>query len=364
MKKELLKELYGLRKQIMFLPNSIKRDYLLLDYSHLYKYLEYLNLNLDDDLLDFDNTDRVNKITDDGIYLQIGEFILNNDYLLRRINEILKTYHKHNFYAENSLPTKINQKDIGKVLDDFFKYLGSDIYKLYRRLLKETFIGYGVSMDADALTFHRMFDKLSNVMMCCDGKELLDYNSFVHEIGHVYQFYLQRNGKYLSDLHYGTEITSRLFEKLFRKYLLDNHLYNKQIDNTISSYHYQNINMYGVCSLICEIVRTGNFMIDDTSVKSELDEEELRRRLMNKIGFIYDYTLDLDYNSFLYVIGDIISSNFYKEINDNKEEGFRKLRDYLVRLDDLSIKESFKLYGNMDNAKEYINNDIKILRKV
>ena len=85
---------------------------------------------------------------------------------------------------------------------------------------------------------------------------------------------------------------------------------------------------------------------------------------MNKIGFIYDYTLDLDYNSFLYVIGDIISSNFYKEINDNKEEGFRKLRDYLVRLDDLSIKESFKLYGNMDNAKEYINNDIKILRKV
>ena len=80
MGEKLLNELYGLRKKIMLMPNSIKRDYLLLDYSHLYKYLKSLNINVTDDLLDFDNIDRINKITEDGIYLQIGEFILNNNF--------------------------------------------------------------------------------------------------------------------------------------------------------------------------------------------------------------------------------------------------------------------------------------------
>ena len=365
MGEKLLNELYGLRKKIMLMPNSIKRDYLLLDYSHLYKYLESLNINVTDDLLDFDNIDRINKITEDGIYLQIGEFILNNNFLYKRINEILKKYHQNNFYAENSLSTKINQKDIAVVINEFFKSLGSDIYELYRRLLKENFVGYGISLDADALTFHRMFDKLSNVMMCCDGKNLLDYNAFVHEIGHVYQFYIQRNGNYLSDIHYGTEITSRLFEKLFRKYLFDNYLYPKQTIDAINSYHYQNINMYGVCSLICEIIKSGNYIIDETMVKTKLQDEELKRRLMDRCGFVYDYILDLDYSNFLYIVGDIISSNFYKEINMNKEIGFKRLNDYLVNLGNLSLIDSFKSYGNIDYAKEYINNDLeKVLRKV
>lgn len=362
--KKLLVELNGLRKKINMMPIGIERDYMLLDYSHLFSYLEYLKMNVTDELLEFDNTERVNEITEDGIYLQIGEFIVDNNFLHKKIKEILKVYHNNNFYAMESLSTKINQKDIAAILNDFFKYLGSDIYELYRRLLNETFIGFGISNDAEAMTFHRMFDKVSNVMMCCNGTELLDYNAFVHEIGHVYQFYIQRNGKYLSDIHYGTEITSRLFEKLFRKYLVDNYLYNKQIDRTISSYHYQNINMYAHSSLICEIIKSGYYLIEETKVKSNLMEEEILERLVNKCGYVYDYMLDLDYNNFLYVIGDIISSNFYKEIINNKEEGFKKLKDYLVRLYDLSIKESLKLYGNMDNAKECIENDLKILRKV
>ena len=357
----LFKELLGLKKQIELMPKSVKRDYLLIDYIHLFKCLDNLGYRLNDDLLDFDHVDKVREITTDEPFIQILEFIIDNDFLHRKIKEVLKEYHDYNFYANNSFNTKINTKNINIFLTDFFKSLGDDVFKLYCRLVNEDKIRYAYSNDASGLTFHRMFDNVSNVIMCNQGDELMDYYSFVHEVGHVYQFYLQRNISYLSDAHYGTEITSRLFEKLWQKYLLDNHLYSRDINEAIKSYHNQNINLYAHCSLISEIVKSGNYTLDESKIVHNLSKEDLERRLENKCGYVFNYIKDLDYINFLYVIGDIISSNLYLEIIMDKKEGLKKLRNYLVNLNNYNLLESFDLYGDIDNAKAYIKNDLEML---
>ena len=365
MKKELITELKGLKKELESMPKSKKRDLLFLDY---YKYISFLRdlgiikgdnsrileFNGDDDLIN-------EKIELQSLY-EIQELLENSSKINEKIEEIISVYHDNNYYSVNNFKMmKINNKNIGKILNDFFASIDSNILKIYNQLIEEEHIYFGTLYDAGGETCFSSFDKLSNIIINGNGDNLYDYISLVHEVGHAYQKYLERNNTNIHGIHYGVEITSMLIEKLFIKYLEDNYLFNEQV-NLINTWELSsNLNTLSHCKLIGNLVNEGNINIDfiNLDVYSDLSDDEVTSLLEEDCGYVFDDRKKLNLINYTYVIGDIMSSYFYYKINDNKEKGVKELKNFIVSIYDMPLDEFIEKYMNdIEAVKRYVNEKI------
>lgn len=364
MKNELIKELKGLKKKLELMPKSKERELLFIEYYKYYNFLKDLRIIEDNnDPLEFNNDD--DSVSEKTAYRQIYELteLLKNIPMINTIIEkMISYYHDNNFYAINNYKkTTINNDNIEDVLDDFFEGLSPDIKKLYNRLLDEEHIYFTTLHDAGGETYFRMFDKLSNIIVDGRGDSLFNYISLVHEVGHAYQKYLERNNTNFHNIHYGVEITSILFEKLFIKYLEDNHLFKDQVKLINIWELSSNLNTLAHCKLIGNLLKDDKMRISpfDLDVNSDLSIEEITNILENDCGYVFTDRKKLNLINYTYLLGDIISSYFYYKIIDNKKEGINELNNFITNIYNMPIDEFIDTYMiDTKYVKKYINEKI------
>ena len=364
MKKELIKELKGLRKRIELMPKSKKRDILFDDY---YRYVSFLRdlkiIGNDGEFYEFNgDEDSANlKIVQKRLNEMI-EMVDNTPLLGDIIEKIIEVYHENNYYADSTYKDmKIDTRDINRILIDYFRFLDDDILKIYNRLVNEECIYLAPLSNAGGETCFRTFDKLSNIIVNGKGNDLYDYLALAHEVGHAYQKYLERNNTNLHGFQYGIEITSMLFEKLFIKYLEDNYLFKDQVTAINEWELANNLNTLVHCKLISDVLKEDGSYVDfnDYSVHCNLSEEEIISKLEEDCGYVFDDRKELDLINYTYAIGDIMSSYFYYKILDNRKDGIKEFKNFISAIYNMPIGEFIDTYMNDTKyVKKYINEKI------
>ena len=357
--KNLVKKLLGLKKKILLTSKSALRDALIYNYFALYKFLSeagIIKFNEEDLIDESDNYFFYTIINLDNNVNELGKLLPN---LKEKFSELLDFYHERNFYSINNYQDgRINSDLNGEILDSFFKYLGEDIYEIYQRIILEDKVLISFLTGNLGVTYKTRLDVLSPVIISSKDDNIFFLNTLVHEIGHVYHINLRKNMTDNYSNNMVEEVISMLFEKLFLKFLQDNHLLNDAADYLKKYNQYASINFFAIGKLICEINDKKEIIVnfDSLLIDHDLSEEEIIERLTKDCGHPMFYE-ELSFYSLYYAIGDIISSYFFYKILNNKEECMRELRDFAVTK--LNCNEVFERYlKDLTPMKMYIDEQI------
>ena len=363
-------KLLKLRELIMRMPsNSIKVN-MIDGYSGLLGYYREICGLSEKESKDYDiDTDfvtkydqRITKATQN----KIDDITRVAPYIYKKFDDIINEYKKNNFCSyEFGLYHKVNKDKLYKLVADFFKYLGNDVGKLYNRIILNDNIFLlddceysGISMNA--LSIDNPCIIIRNV-----EEYLTYYFTLVHEMGHCYQFYLQRNHQHLECFNPFMESTSLLFEKMFFKFLEDRHECTKELFDYDIENHIYFLNDLASSKVICELLMDRDVRNIDTynlSYESSVPIEELQRRMVMDCGYIMGNKLDFSLSELHYSIGEIIASYFMNKMNSDFNNTWKEYKDFITTVDNYPLEDIFKKYIDTNLIKNNIKEFIKTYR--
>lgn len=151
---------------------------------------------------------------------------------------------------------------------------------------------------------------------------LNDMNTTVHELGHVYDFSkfdgnIYKYNNYFYSSFYG-EVLSRLFERLFFKYMRDHNIKRNEVNNLHNEFQLLNhsflLQAYILSLLSDKFITEDKYLECDSSeiveiVGSHFIDEGYIKEFIEKV---INFDLSEVYN---YAYGDIISLFLYNEVN-------------------------------------------------
>ncbi len=359
-----IKEFKGLKKKISMMPASMKRTYLYSNYANLMAFMGRIGINITEDLIELDDSDKFDRLYEKRKLEDINELGSNIETLQDIFNEVISYCYEKNLYIANfSSRTKINQRNIGYILHDFFASLDPMIYKTFLNCQNNGNLVFTSVEGAGGITFPLLFEQSSKVIVSGDLNYLDSYHTLVHEMGHVYHTELSKNNECFHGFDATCEVVSMLFEKLFCRYLKDHHYYPIQTDNLIKTERLANLNLLVHCDLICDILKKdlGAISFDDLSIICPLDAENIMELLRRDCQYIVDFDGSLNLYNFTYAIGDIISSYFYQKIMEDKEKGLRELKDFAANSERLTLEEIIDRYMmDLTPIMKYINEQLEV----
>ena len=208
---------------------------------------------------------------------------------------------------------------------------------------------YGVSMNSLAIDNPCII--IQNVEKYFDY-----YITLVHEIGHCYQFYLQRNGLQYMGFNPYSEITSLLFEKLFINYLMDNHVlkdsYNYELED-----HIYFLNDVSAAKVLCSLFINKdihNINAFDLSYETSKSKDFLLSEMRKNCGYIMPNKLNIELDEIHYAIGNIIAIYFNEKLKGNFKCEWKSFKDFLCTVHYLPMNEVLNKYIDMNLINEKI----------
>ena len=333
-----------------------------------YSLLSFLSETYGDEL--YEKYDIDPNCTDSFDYYILTETQKNIDMIEKnapKLKEIfqrlLDTYKENEICECDYLWTyKANKNKMMEALYNFFASLGDDVLKIYWNMLEgdNIFINkapmerLGFSIDPAPID--------NSCIMVQDLRNYLEfYTTVAHEMGHCYQFYLQKDQRQITGFSPYAEVTSMLFEKLFIEYLKRNHLIKSDLPHQLED-HIIFVNYLSISKAICRmLIEDKKLIIEayDLNYLTKMDKKELEKEMISDCGYIDPFTKNIELYDFHYAIGGIISSYFFKKITDDFESGWKEFKDFICTARYLPFEEVMEKYFDVD----LIENNIKTLTK-
>ena len=366
-KKELL---IGLKKKIALMSDNKKKSELIEGYCSLYNYIkdasdlsvkEMKKFDLElEDLTKFykrihrDTSKKLDELSDCATYIKDKFQKIIDEY---KKNDIC-SYERGNYY-------KVNIRIMSEYMNQFFETLGTDVYNLYQKMSNAGNISMiyryetlGVSLNAITID--------NPCILLDDIEKYVDfYFTFVHEMGHCYQFYLQQNHFSFETFNVFDEVTSLLFEKLFSGFLANKKLYKKELREIEIEDHLYFLNDISAAKVLCGLIEKDEILSIDTNnlrYVTPYSHLELLGRMVKDCGYIYPNKLDLSFNEFHYSIGNVIANYFYKRISENFIDGWKEFKNFICTANYLPLKEALDKYFDIDLMRDNIKKFVKSYR--
>ena len=363
-------KLLSLRDKIMRMPNNISKVNMIDGYAQLLGYYKAIcNLSSSEaKCYDIDNEfvnkykQRIRICTEK----KIAEITELAPYLYLKYNTLIREYQKNNFCSyEYELYKKVNPDELYDLVGDFFIFLGKDVCKLYNRIIQSNNIFLINSEDYSGVSMNSIFVDNPCIIVKNIENYLTYYFTLVHEMGHCYQYYLQRNHQHLESFNPFMEVTSLLFEKMFSMYLGKNMKYQKDLFEYDIETNIYFLNDLVASRILCELLMKNdvkNVDIFDLSYESSVPIEELQKRMVMECGYIMSNKIELELSEFHYSIGEIIANYFINKMKDDFEGTWKEYKDFICTVDDYPLKEILDKYMDIDLVQANIKKFIKSYR--
>ena len=357
------KQLLSLRELIMNMPNNINKVNMVDGYASLLGYYkEICGLNYEElKKLDIDS-DFVNKYEKklaQSTQKKINEITNLAPYIYDKYNVLINEYKKNGFCSyEFDLYHRVNKDKLYEITTDFFLSLGSDVAKLYNRIILNDNIFLLDDCDYSGVSINSQYVDNPCIIIRNVEEYLSFYFTLVHEIGHCYQFYLQRNHVHLESFNPFMETTSLLFEKMFFNYLKENHIFKKELFDYEIENNIYFLNDLASTKVICELLMNKdikNIDLYDLTYDSSIPINELYKKMINDCGYIMANKLNFELSEFHYSIGEIVSNYFINKMNNNFKETWKEYKNFICTVDNYPLEEIFDKYLDID----LMRNDIK-----
>ena len=244
---------------------------------------------------------------------------------------------------------------------NFFKMMGEDVYRLYLKLLKEELIlekgpaSYGGEC-------RNIDGKSSSIVLNTNTTNLYKIICLVHEIGHAYDIFLNRNHDYKIDTQINAEITSVTFEHLFIKFLMDANVLKKEDAKTIyNNFFVQHLRLmheaYVYNNLVLNnlIYPGAEFSLDSERAKAKYRKYSI---MTNNVLTKDNQTISPTSNE--YSFGMMISFIIMDHFSKNKQKTIQEIKD----ISTFSQVSNTNDIINLFTKTEYVNTISKNLNKI
>lgn len=352
MKNNDLENIKRLKNSIEFLPDNKMKDVTILEYC-FYKQFLLATGDLNNSTLNLESDDLLKKEwellrkSNRGAFQNIFD---NIDIISEITNRILTIHSKYpintQIYDEKVLKN-IPEKELFKIMNDFFQGLGNDVYNIFIKLWENNYIKIinnkknfnysGASYDITSFSDFRI------VLVDLKDPTLL-YHTFVHEVGHCYDFFRNKTNKNINKYNIFEEVVSTVFEKLFAYFLIENGYYKQYgYDNLLQVKQYilkMNLinsfvnNAYKNKQIIFNKTIIGEFEISDDAF-FDIDDQTL--------DFIDQYETKI--SNYFYVLADIISNNLVSMYFLDKKKGLIEIKNFITTMHQYSVLENLQRYA-------------------
>ncbi len=356
------RKLLSLKSHILRMPNTMKKVEILDGYMQLLCYYREICDLTEDEYNSFDISDdflgKYTRYVTISTRKNLKELTKNAPFLYDMFSDIINTYHNEGFcsYEYNDFQ-KVNIDKMYDVIGDFFAFLGVDILNIYNKMIKNGNIyllnnsSYaGVSMNSIAV------DNPSIIIQ--NSEQYLEYYfTLAHEMGHCYQFYLQRHQPHYASFSPLAEVTSLLFEKMFADYLQKNHIIKSSFCYELQDHVYflNDLAASKVLSKLFIEQNIGNINAFDLSYDTNSSLDSLLSLMASDCGYIMPNKLELGLDEFHYSLGNIIATYFMERIKNNFEKEWLNFKDFLCYVNYLPLDEILEKYTDVSLVKQKIN---------
>ena len=364
------KKLLSLKKIIMQMPNNINKVYIIDGYAQLLGfYKEVCGLTIDETKkydIDEEFVSKYDKRIIKSTQNKIDELSVVAPILYQKYDDIINEYKKNGFCSyEFSLFKRVNPDKLYEIVADFFKFLGTDVAKLYNKIIKNNNIFLLDDCDYSGVSMNAL--RVDNPCIIIRNVEeyLSYYFTLVHEMGHCYQFYLQRNHSHLEVFNPFTETTSLLFEKMFMFYLIEKHMFKNELVDYELENHIYFLNDLASSKVIFELLMNKdirNVNIYDLTYESSLSIDELQRKMIMDCGYIMPNKLNLELSEIHYSIGEIIATYFINKMQNDFHSAWKDYKDFITTVDNYPLEDIINKYIDTNLVKNDIKKFIKDYR--
>lgn len=275
-------------------------------------------------------------------------------------DKVISTYHEAEFDSHFYKPKKkLNKKESDEIIREILSDMDSDIYELYKDLenkkrivvkpLKEEAVCInGFNLDDDYIVIN------SNIHFMIEF--ILTKN---HEIGHIYEISLMKDlsqkQKWDRYKYNYSEVVSRFFERVSMDYMINNDIYKNETENFLFSRY---------ADLLCDflfldkiIYHIKNDMCtynnENYLFTKKIDYEEIEDR------FIFDVSSYGSYRKFTnYGYGSLLGEYFFSVYKENKKEGLKSLKEFVLRQGLLNNQEMLRKINFYNNDLSFLKNGI------
>ena len=357
-KLENLEEKYDkLQSKIERMPLKIKRFHLESNLDSLNSCLQILGKEKIDETISDEYYDYVYR---DSMKI-IKDLYSNSDVLSQINNKLIYFYRDNNYYDDYSLyDNPVNSEKTFMLLEEFFKFLGNDVYSLYLDLKKNNHLFFVNDLSMEACCFDTSFQDNDYIFTSNYKNDFQLVCNVCHEMGHAYQDYLLRNQTNFATYNLYSEFFSLLFERIFCKYLVDNNLYQEECCNDkLSCYNgllYQTIAAEMInCSLAY------NTISYDDIYQENYNNLCINQDLLQNFEELFDNDDGtLKWESQVYVIDNILGSIFYRQIEKNFQQGFRNAKEFIMKAKYLDTREVLlDCLDHLNYERDYIQEAIE-----
>ena len=357
------KKLLSLREVIMRMPSNMNKVNMIDGYAGLLSYYkEVCGLTLEETKeydIDEEFLSKYDKRITKSTQNKIDEVSNVAPTLYQKYEDIINEYKRNGFCSyEFSLFKRVNPEKLYKIVADFFKFLGPDVAKLYNQIITNNNIFLLDDCDYSGVSMNALSVDNPCIIIRNAENYLSYYFTLVHEMGHCYQFYLQRNHKHIESFNVFCEVTSLLFEKLFLAFLDNEKKLKKIMFNSDINNHLYFLNDLSVSKVLCELFMTNdikNIDAQDLTYQSSTPKKELERRMSLDCGCILSNKKDFDLTAFHYSIGEVIANYFFNKMQSDFDSGWKEFKDFICTVDNYPLKEVLDKYMDIDSYKEKIN---------
>ena len=363
-------KLLMVKNHVLRMPNTKKKVIMIEGYYQLlYYYSEIVGLN-DDEYqtlaIDDEFTMKYDKYVISNNQKMINEIKKNAPYLYHIFKEIINSYQKEGFCSfECNDEIKTNKEKMYELVWNFLASLDKDALTIYDKMIENNNIFLINEFDCFGLSVNSLAIDNPCIIIQNAPKYFDYYITLVHEIGHCYQFYLQRNQEQFMGFNPYSEITSLLFEKLFINYLMDNHILKNSYDYELEDHVYF-LNDVSAAKVLCNLFinkNIGNINAYDLSYETSKSKDELLSEMACDCGYIMPNKLNIELDEIHYAIGNMIAIYFNEKLKSNKIHEWKNFKDFLCTVHYLPMSEVLHKYIDLDLINEKIKTFTKSYRE-
>ena len=367
--KDKKRKLLGIKKQILSMPNNMIKARNIDGYTYLLRYLleiDSIKSNNKEYEIDDDFVRKYDRNVINATQRKINEIHDVAPILYSKYNELIEEYKNNGFCSfELYSNDRINQNELYEYMFEYINLLGEDVCNLYNSMVKggniyimPYYYCLGVSMNTISV---------DNPCMIIDNVEgYFDfYATLLHELGHCYQFYLQRNHTHLETFNPFSETTSLLFEKMFCEFLKSKNQYQKILSNYELNDHIYFLNDISISKVLCALFiqhDIDNINAYDLSYNTRFSLERLLYEAQKDCGYIMENKLDMALTEFHYSLGNIFATYFIEKMKKDFTNSCKEYKDFICMADNYPLYEILDKYFDVSLMKNNIKSFIKNYR--
>ena len=352
------------KSQILRMSNNKKKLVMIDAYDRLLQYYSELKNNNDLDIPS-EFTGKYGRYTMSDMQKIIDDLSDNAETLYSFYQKIIDIYKKDDFCSyEYNVFKKINMPKMANAVYDFFASLGNDVLGIYVGMMNHHNILLSNNPDYAGYALDTIPLDYPCIVIENIPKYLQFYTTLVHEIGHAYQFYLQRNQKNFSSFNPFVEINSLLFEKLFCDYLINNHVINDNLYHELDNHIYF-LNDVSISKALTKLLldkKISNVNIYSLSYDCSVSQCDVLYEIVSDCGYIMPNKLELSLDNFHYSISNIIAMYFHEKLKNNFDLEWKNYKDFICTVNYLPMDEIINEYFDINLIENNIKKFIKSYR--